>query len=137
MRTGEAGSALPNTETLEARMLIKVLRAKIHRAAVTKADPDYIGSITIDRDLMEAAGLVEGECVLVANLNNGTRHETYVIPGEQGGGEICVNGAAARLVQPSDRLIVMAFAYLSPAEASGLRPKIVIVAEKNRPVSRP
>ena len=115
-------------------MLIKVLRAKIHRAVATRADPDYVGSITIDRELTDAAGIVEGECVLVANLANGTRHETYVIPGEPGSGEVCVNGAAARLVQPSDRLIVMAFAYASPAEAQALRPKIVVVDEKNRPV---
>ena len=117
-------------------MLIKVLRAKIHRATATKADPDYIGSITIDRELMEAVGLVEGECVLVANLNNGTRHETYVIPGEPGGGEICVNGAAARLVQPSDRLIIMAFAYVSPEQAGPHRPKIVVVDENNKPVEK-
>jgi aspartate 1-decarboxylase len=115
-------------------MLIRVLRAKIHRATVTAADLEYIGSITIDRELMDAAGIFEGEVVLVANLANGTRHETYVIPGEGGSGEICVNGAAAWLVQPSDRVIIMAHAYLTPEEAGQLKPKIVLVDDKNRPV---
>jgi len=117
-------------------MLIKVLRAKIHRAIATQADLDYVGSITIDRELMDAVGLVEGECVLVADLNNGTRHETYVIPGEPGAGEICINGAAARLVQPSDRLIIMSFAYVSPDQAGAHRPRIVVVDENNRPVEK-
>ncbi len=115
-------------------MLIQVLRSKIHRAVVTAADPDYIGSITIDRELMDAVGLVDGQFVLVADLANGTRHETYAIPGEPGGGEICVNGAAARLVQVGDRVIIMAHALVTPDEAAGLRPKIVVVDERNRPV---
>jgi aspartate 1-decarboxylase len=113
-------------------MLIKVIRAKIHRATVTAADLEYIGSITIDRELMEAAGLFEGEFVLVANLTNGTRHETYAIGGEPGKGEICVNGAAAWLAQPSDRLIIMAHAYVTPEEAGQLKPKVVLVDDKNR-----
>jgi aspartate 1-decarboxylase len=115
-------------------MLIKVLRTKIHRAVVTSADLDYIGSITIDQDLMDAVGLVEGEFVLVADLANGTRHETYVIPGEAGSGEICVNGAAARLVHVGDRIIIMSHAYVTAEEACGLKPKVVLVDDKNRPV---
>jgi aspartate 1-decarboxylase len=115
-------------------MLLKVLRAKIHRATVTGANLEYVGSITIDRELLEAAGIVQGECVLVADLANGTRHETYVIAGEPGSGEICVNGAAARLVEPGDRLIVMAFAYASPGQARELEPVTVLVDDKNRPI---
>lgn len=115
-------------------MLIKVLRAKIHRATVTAADLDYIGSITIDRKLMEASGLLEGEFVLVANLANGTRHETYVIPGEPGSGEVCVNGAAARLVHAGDKVIIMSHAYVTAEQAGGLKPTIVLVDDKNRPV---
>ena len=118
----------------QASMLLKVLRAKIHRATATGANLEYVGSITIDRELLEAAGIVEGECVLVADLANGTRHETYVIAGEPGSGEICVNGAAARLVEPGDRLIVMAFAYVSPEQAPELESVTVLVDDKNRPV---
>ena len=115
-------------------MLIKVLRAKIHRATVTSVDLDYIGSVTIDRELMDAVGIAEGEAVLVADLDNGTRHETYVVAAPAGSGEICVNGAAARLVAPGDRLILIAFAYVGPDEAGQLKPKVVLVDERNRPV---
>jgi aspartate 1-decarboxylase len=113
-------------------MLRKILRAKIHRATVTAAELDYIGSITIDRDLMEAAGLAEWECVLVANLANGTRHETYVIPGERGSGVICINGAAAHLVGVGDKVIIMCFALMDEAERAAHRPKLVLVDEANR-----
>lgn len=95
---------------------------------------DYIGSITIDRDLMDAVGLVEGEFVLVANLANGTRHETYVIPGEAGSGAICVNGAAARLVHVGDLVIIMSHGYVTVEQARQLKPKVVLVDDKNRPV---
>jgi len=117
-------------------MLIKVLRAKIHRATVTSADLDYIGSITIDRELMDAVGLVEGEFVLVANLANGTRHETYVISGEPGSGEICVNGAAARLVRTGDKVIIMSHGYVTAEQAASLKPRVVLVDGKNKPVRR-
>ena len=117
-------------------MLLKVLRAKIHRAVVTGAELDYIGSITIDRELMDAVGLCEGEFVLVANITNGTRHETYVIPGEPGSGEVTVNGAAARLVRPTDRLIIMAHAYVTPDEAAQIEPNILLVDENNKPLRR-
>jgi len=113
-------------------MLLKVLRGKIHRATITEAQVDYVGSITIDRDLMDAAGIVAGECVLVADLADGARFETYVMEGVRGGGVVCINGAAARLVDVGDLAIIMAFGYVSPAEASGLKPKIVLVDENNR-----
>jgi len=115
-------------------MLIKVLRTKIHRATVTSANLDYIGSITIDQDLIDAVGLVEGEFVLVANLANGTRHETYVIPGEAGSGTVCINGAAARLVHVGDRIIIMSHAYVTAEQARQLKPKVILVDDKNRPV---
>lgn len=117
-------------------MFRKILRSKIHRATVTAANMDYVGSITIDSDLMVAAGLAEWECVLVADLVSGTRHETYVIPGEAGSGEICVNGAAAHLVNPGDKVIIMAFGYGDVADQARHRPAIVLVDEKNRLVKK-
>ena len=113
-------------------MLRKILRAKIHRATVTAAALDYVGSITIDRDLMDAAGLAEWECVLVANLANGTRHETYVIAGERGSGTICINGAAAHLVHPGDLTIVLAYAEYAEEELRNYLPRLVHVDERNR-----
>ena len=115
-------------------MLLKVLRAKIHRARVTEACIDYIGSITIDRDLMDAVGLVRGECVLVADMTDGARFETYVVEGKPGSGTICINGAAARMVSVGDEVIIMAFGYVTDAEAADLRPDIVLVNEKNQVV---
>ena len=113
-------------------MLIKVLRAKIHRAKITQAEVDYVGSITIDRDLMDEAGIIAGEVVLVADLADGARFETYVMEGKRGSGIICINGAAARLVNVGDLVIVMAFAYCTPEEAAGLKPDILLVDENNR-----
>ncbi len=113
-------------------MLRKILRAKIHRATVTEAKLDYVGSITIDRDLMDAAGLVEWECVLVANLANGTRHETYVLSGERGSGIICSNGAAAHLVSVGDKVIIMCFGQMDEAELAAHKPTILIMDESNR-----
>ena len=110
----------------------KILRAKIHRASVTEADLDYVGSITIDPALSEAVDIVAGECVLVANLASGARFETYVLAGERGSGTICINGAAARLVRVGDKVIIMAFAYVDRAEADQLRPLVVLVDDKNR-----
>ena len=117
-------------------MYRKILRAKIHRATVTDSNLDYAGSITIDRDLMDAVGLSEWECVLVADLTNGTRHETYVIPGERGSGMICVNGAAAHLVNVGDMIIIMAFALVDDTEHPHHRPRLVLVDEKNRVVKK-
>jgi aspartate 1-decarboxylase len=117
-------------------VLLKVLRAKIHRATVTEADLDYVGSITIDPELTDASGIVPGECVLVADLSNGTRHWTYVMEGERGSGVVCINGAAARLVHAGDQVIVMSFAYVTPEEARHLKPGIVLVDDKNRVVRK-
>jgi aspartate 1-decarboxylase len=91
---------------------VQLLKSKIHRVTVTQARLDYIGSITIDRDLMDAAGLFEGERVYIVNNNNGERFDTYVIPGERASGVICLNGAAARKVQPGDIVIIMAYAMV-------------------------
>ncbi len=118
-------------------MLIKVLRSKIHRGRVTATHLEYEGSITIDEDLMEAAGLLEGEAVLVANLSNGTRHETYVIKGERGSGTICLNGAAARLAMVGDPAIILGFAYLSPEELLEHEPRKIVLDESNRIVQGP
>ena len=113
-------------------MLIKLLKSKIHRARVTDANLDYEGSITIDEALLDAAGLLPGEAVLVSNLNNGSRQETYVIVGERGSGIVCLNGASARLAQVGDLVIIMAFALVTPEEARTLVPRKVVVDERNR-----
>ncbi len=118
-------------------MWIKVLRSKIHRGRVTATRLDYEGSIGIDADLMEAAGLVDGEIALVANLANGTRHETYVIPAERGSGTISVQGAAARLAAPGDRVIIMGFALLAPEELADHSPRKIVLDERNRIVKGP
>ncbi len=112
-------------------MLLKMLRAKIHQAVITEACVDYVGSITIDRDLMDAVGILPGECVLVADLTDGARFETYVFEGARGSGVICVNGAAARLVDVGDKVIIMAFAYASIDEAAQLKPKVALIGENN------
>jgi len=116
-------------------MQYKLLKSKIHRATVTDANLDYVGSITIDEDLMEAAGIVTYEKVLVGNLANGTRHETYVIPGRRGSGEICSNGAAAHLVNVGDKIIIMAFADFEENEVAQHKPKIIQMGENNRLLS--
>lgn len=113
-------------------MHIRLLRSKLHMATVTSTDLNYQGSIAIDRDLIEAAGLYPYEMVLVANCNTGARGETYVIEAERGSREIQLNGAMARLAQPGDRVIVLAWAFTEPAEAKALRPRIVILDEENK-----
>ena len=95
-------------------MLIQVLKSKIHRVTVTEANLNYIGSITIDQDLIDAAGIVPGERVFIVDNNNGERLDTYVIAGERGSGVVCLNGAAARKVQPGDIVIIMAYAMMTP-----------------------
>lgn len=112
-------------------MQIHLIKSKIHRVTVTGADLNYIGSITIDQDLMDAANLVEGEKIQVVNNSNGERLETYAIPGERGRGEIILNGAAARKVAPGDVLILMAYAIMTPEEAKNFQPKLVFPNEKN------
>ena len=106
-------------------MYIEVVKSKIHRVTVTQADLNYIGSITIDEDLMDAAGLIANEKVAIVNNNNGARFETYVIRGERGSGVVCLNGAAARLVQPGDVVIIMAYAWMDAEEARTFEPKVV------------
>jgi aspartate 1-decarboxylase len=113
-------------------MLIQVFKSKIHRVRVTQADLNYIGSITIDEDLMEAANLVEGEKVQIVNNNNGARLETYVIRGERGSGVICLNGAAARMVQVGDVVIIISYAYMTLEEAKTFRGIAVFPDENNR-----
>lgn len=113
-------------------MRITLLKSKIHRATVTKTSIDYTGSITIDRELMDAVGIVPYERVLVANLTNGTRHETYTVSGEPGSGTICVMGAAAHLVNTGDMIIIMAFADFDPQEIAEHKPKIILVDGNNK-----
>ena len=112
--------------------MLKVLKSKIHRAKITESCVEYVGSITIDRDLMDAAEIIAGECVLVADMTDGARFETYVMEGERGSGTICVNGAAARLVSTGDEIIIMAFAYLQEDQAKSFKPAIVLVDDKNK-----
>jgi aspartate 1-decarboxylase len=113
-------------------MLIELLKSKIHRATVTDACLDYEGSITIDKELMQAAGLLLHEKIHVLNLNNGERFETYVIEGKPKSGTICLNGAAARLVQKNDLIIIAAYVSMTLEEAKGWHPKVVKVNAKNR-----
>lgn len=117
-------------------MLIQVLKSKIHRVTVTEARLDYIGSITIDEDLLDAAGILPGERVFIVNNNNGARLDTYTIPGPRGSGIICLNGAAARLVQPGDIVIIMAYASMTPEEARDFKPAVIFPdTETNRLIS--
>ena len=117
-------------------MLLKVLRGKIHRATVTEAVIDYVGSITIDRELMDASGITTGECVLVADMTDGARFETYVFEGQAGSGTICINGAAARLVDVGDEVIIMAYGYMEPEEAGDFKTRVVLVDNSNRIVQK-
>ncbi|HWI76558.1 MAG TPA: aspartate 1-decarboxylase [Sphingomicrobium sp.] len=109
-----------------------MLKSKIHRATVTQADLHYVGSIAIDRSLMEAADLLENEQVVIADITNGSRLETYVIPAPAGSGIIGINGAAAHLVNEGDLVIIMSYATVDDAEARTMRPRVVHVDEKNR-----
>jgi aspartate 1-decarboxylase len=113
-------------------MIRQMCKSKIHRATVTDAKLHYIGSITIDRDLLAAADILEYELVQVVNVNNGQRFETYVIEGPAGSGTVCLNGAAARLAVPGDLVIIIAYGGFSDAELAGYQPKIVHVDEQNR-----
>ncbi len=113
-------------------MMLSMMKSKIHRARVTEANLNYVGSITIDQDIMDAVGLFPNEKVQVVNNNNGARLETYTIPGERGSGVICLNGAAARLVQPGDTVIIIAYAWMTEAEARQHRPKVAIMNQNNK-----
>lgn len=113
-------------------MLLEMLKCKIHRATVTQAELDYVGSITIDANLLKASGLLPYEKVHIVDINNGERFETYVIEGPAGSGTICLNGAAARKVQVNDKIIIMAYAQVTPDEAATLKPQVVFVTDNNQ-----
>jgi aspartate 1-decarboxylase len=113
-------------------MLIEVLKSKLHCAHVTEANLNYMGSITIDEDLMDAANLIEGEKVQIVNNNNGERFDTYIIKGERGSGCICLNGAAARKVQVGDTVIIIAYCTMDFEEAKSFRPTVVFPDENNK-----
>lgn len=108
-----------------------MLNSKIHRAVVTEADLNYVGSITIDQDLLDAVGMLPNEKVHIVNNNNGARFETYIISGQRGSGVICVNGAAARLVQRGDVVIILSYAYVMNDEAKDHKPTVAIMNENN------
>lgn len=112
-------------------MTITMLQSKIHRATITDANLHYVGSITIDRDLLDAAAMRVGQKIDIVNINNGERFSTYIIPGERGKRDICLNGAAARKVQVGDKIIIIAYASMSEEEADKHEPKIVILEDDN------
>ena len=116
-------------------MQIEVLKAKLHCVTVTEANLNYMGSITIDEDLMDAAGLIAGEKVQIVDNNNGERLETYIIKGERGSGCICLNGAAARKVQVGDTVIIIAYSLMTEEEAKTYVPKVVMVDKNNHPIN--
>lgn len=113
-------------------MTLEMLKGKIHRAAVVQAELNYVGSITVDSVLCEAAGILEYEKVHIVDINNGERFETYVIFGDENSGMICLNGAAARKVSQGDKIIIMAYASLTPEEAKTHKPKVVFVDDENK-----
>ena len=115
-------------------MMRIMMKSKIHRATVTQADLHYVGSVTIDAELLDAAELLEGEQVAIVDNTNGARIETYVIPGPRGTGVIGINGAAAHLVHPGDLVIIMSYALMDEAEARAMKPRVVHVDERNRVV---
>ncbi len=112
-------------------MLRMMMNSKIHRAQVTQADLNYVGSITIDQDILDAVGMLPNEKVHIVNNNNGARFETYIISGERGSGVICVNGAAARLVQRGDIIIIISYVYVDDKEAADHKPTVAIMGENN------
>ncbi len=113
-------------------MLLSMFKGKLHRATITHADINYVGSVTIDSDLLEKAGILPGEKVQIVNINNGERFETYTISGEAGSGMICINGAAARLVQVGDKVIIIAYALMDENEAKEFKPNVLVLNEDNR-----
>lgn len=113
-------------------MQINMLKSKIHRATVVQSELDYVGSITVDEDLMDASGIYEYEKVQIADVNNGNRFETYVIAGERGAGMICLNGAAAHMVSLGDKIIIMSYAQMEPSEIKDNKPKVVFVDDENK-----
>lgn len=118
-------------------MFVKILKSKLHRATVTDSKLHYVGSIYIDSVLMEAAGILPYESVMIADINNGNRLETYAVPAEANSGEIVILGAAAQLVKTGDLIIIFSFAYCSPEEAKELKPRVVILDENNKIIISP
>lgn len=117
-------------------MEITLLKAKIHRATVTQADLNYVGSVTIDTNLLRESGILEYEKVQIVDINNGNRFETYTIAGEEGSGIICLNGAAAKCVEVGDKVIIMAYANMQPQEAAAHRPTVLFVDDDNKIVRK-
>ena len=117
-------------------MLLRILKSKIHRATVTEANMNYMGSITIDKSLMEASEIYNGEIVNVFNITNGNRFETYVIEGKNDDRQIILNGAAARLVQPSDKIIIIAYGLVEKEKISSFKPKIIILDDNNQIITQ-
>lgn len=113
-------------------MYLNMLKGKIHRATVMQAELDYVGSITVDEDLLDASGILEYEKVQIVDVNNGERFETYTIAGERGSGMICLNGAAARCVQKGDKIIIMCYCQMAPSEIKENPPKVVFVDQNNK-----
>lgn len=114
-------------------MTLEMLKGKIHRATVVQAELDYVGSITVDQNLLDASGILEYEKVQIVDINNGSRFETYTIAGKRGSGMICLNGAAARCVSTGDKIIIMAYASMTPEEAKEFKPRVVFVDDDNKP----
>ncbi len=117
-------------------MTVEMLKGKIHRATVVQAELDYVGSITVDQDLLDAAGILEYEKVQIVDVNNGSRFETYTIAGERGSGLICLNGAAARCVSTGDKIIIMAYAQMSPEDLKDYHPNVVFVDDSNKVIRK-
>ena len=113
-------------------MFLNMFKSKIHRATVTEANLNYVGSITIDKVLLEKSGILAGEKVQIVNNNNGARLETYTIEGKENSGEVCLNGAAARLVQPGDKIIIIAYCFMNSQEAKDFKPNILILDGENK-----
>lgn len=113
-------------------MYLNMLKGKIHRATVMQAELDYVGSITVDEDLLDASGILEYERVQIVDINNGERFETYTIAGERGSGMICLNGAAARCVQKGDKIIIMAYCQIKPEDVKNNPPRVVFVDDNNK-----
>lgn len=113
-------------------MFLTMFKSKLHRATVTEANINYVGSVTIDKELLDKSGILAGEKVQIVNINNGERLETYTIEGEYGSGMICLNGAAARLVQPGDKVIIIAYAMVDENEARDFKPKVLILDDNNK-----
>lgn len=115
-------------------MFLTMFKSKLHRATVTEANINYVGSVTIDKELLDKSGILAGEKVQIVNINNGERLETYTIEGEYGSGMICLNGAAARLVQPGDKVIIIAYVMMDEKEAREFKPKVLILDDNNKVV---